>query len=339
MISVRYYKMSELEQTLESMKGLILELGDIVLEWPDVFARGWNLPLEGEKLEEARTYVDLSFLERISITKNGLLRIPTEYPTSLTDDVSLAVRINRHDLGNINNKFLLQAVVFPSRLKKEKPISDDELTDFYTYMTLSRIFLSTMAYVASGGNEKYLVNVPLNQVGYLLEKMSKEGNKKKYFGFSSSIRGNIISAEFVALHQFLKNALQQTDKIEPVEEALVTDYVPSPQVRIYDDKDEGYRILSVQDSGGGVPKEIIPYIFLGRTTKEEGTGLGLTLARRIAELSGGYVGVETRGKDRKIWDYSTATGFVGDVKYEGNDKPPIPKTGSIFYIAIPLKNI
>jgi len=50
--------------------------------------------------------------------------------------------------------------------------------------------------------------------------------------------------------------------------------------------------LSVGDTGGGIPQEIVGEVFNPFfTTKEVGTGLGLTLVRRIARAHGGRVEV------------------------------------------------
>jgi signal transduction histidine kinase len=53
--------------------------------------------------------------------------------------------------------------------------------------------------------------------------------------------------------------------------------------------------LSVEDTGGGIPQEIVSDVFNPFfTTKEIGTGLGLTLVRRIARAHQGRVEVRNR---------------------------------------------
>jgi signal transduction histidine kinase len=56
--------------------------------------------------------------------------------------------------------------------------------------------------------------------------------------------------------------------------------------------------LSVGDTGGGIPTEILGDVFNPFfTTKEVGTGLGLTLVRRITRAHGGRVEVDNRPGD------------------------------------------
>jgi len=56
----------------------------------------------------------------------------------------------------------------------------------------------------------------------------------------------------------------------------------------------GLLILGIEDSGSGIPQETIAEIFNPFfTTKENGTGLGLAIVRKIVELHGGNLFVES----------------------------------------------
>ncbi len=51
-------------------------------------------------------------------------------------------------------------------------------------------------------------------------------------------------------------------------------------------------LITVADEGKGIPPEILPNIFRPFfTTKGHGTGLGLSLARRIVDSHGGQIDV------------------------------------------------
>jgi GAF domain-containing protein len=64
-------------------------------------------------------------------------------------------------------------------------------------------------------------------------------------------------------------------------------------------------MISVADTGGGIPQEILGEMFNPFfTTKEVGTGLGLTLIRRIVRAHGGHVEVDNRpgkGATFRLW--------------------------------------
>jgi len=80
-------------------------------------------------------------------------------------------------------------------------------------------------------------------------------------------------------------------------------YTPEGDVVIDVDGDETHVRISVQDSGIGIPAEDIPHLFqkfyrVDNTATREiaGTGLGLYLCRRLAEVMGGQIKLESEFK-------------------------------------------
>jgi signal transduction histidine kinase len=58
---------------------------------------------------------------------------------------------------------------------------------------------------------------------------------------------------------------------------------------------EGRLEVVVRDTGEGIPEEALPRVFdVFFTTREGGTGLGLPIARRIAEAHGGTLVLRSR---------------------------------------------
>ena len=58
--------------------------------------------------------------------------------------------------------------------------------------------------------------------------------------------------------------------------------------------DEDLITITVSDQGKGIPADQLTHIFRPfYTTKGHGTGLGLSLARRMVESHGGTIGVES----------------------------------------------
>ncbi|MBK8048743.1 MAG: hypothetical protein IPK16_17440 [Anaerolineales bacterium] len=72
------------------------------------------------------------------------------------------------------------------------------------------------------------------------------------------------------------------------------------ELKAWIDRESQMVVYSIQDTGIGIAADDIPRIFqpfvqldTGLTRNYGGTGLGLVLARRMAELCGGQIGVES----------------------------------------------
>jgi len=68
---------------------------------------------------------------------------------------------------------------------------------------------------------------------------------------------------------------------------------PEPRVRLRIARDHGAVAFMVEDSGGGIPADKQDQVFLPfYTTKETGTGVGLSLARQIVQGHGGLLALK-----------------------------------------------
>ena len=93
---------------------------------------------------------------------------------------------------------------------------------------------------------------------------------------------------------------------------------PKGQVEINLARNEGRLIISIRDYGVGISEEQIPYIFEKFYTSkmrqnEQGTGLGLMMARQIALRHGGDITVESQeGKGAAFFfDFEECTSTEG----------------------------
>lgn len=79
------------------------------------------------------------------------------------------------------------------------------------------------------------------------------------------------------LVNLIKNAFQSMEGI------------PHPSLRLTYDQDEtGRKYIEVEDNGPGIEKELRDQIFIPFfTTKEKGTGIGLSLSKKIMQMHGG----------------------------------------------------
>jgi PAS domain S-box-containing protein len=110
---------------------------------------------------------------------------------------------------------------------------------------------------------------------------------------------SFVDADRTRLKQVIINLLSNAIKYNRSNGTVVVTCAPSGPERIR---------IGVTDTGAGLPPEMLIQLFqsfnrLGReTTAEEGTGIGLVMSKRLVELMGGTIGVEsTVGTGSMFW--------------------------------------
>ena len=108
-----------------------------------------------------------------------------------------------------------------------------------------------------------------------------------------------VSSDRTRLKQILINLLSNAIKYNKVRGTVVVDYTVSDPDRIR---------INIKDTGAGLPPEKLAQLFqpfnrLGQEAGgEEGTGIGLVVTKRLVELMGGAIGVEsTVGSGSVFW--------------------------------------
>jgi PAS domain S-box-containing protein len=108
-----------------------------------------------------------------------------------------------------------------------------------------------------------------------------------------------VNADRTRLKQVLINLLSNAIKYNQPNGSVVVDCASSAPERIR---------VSVKDTGAGLPPEMLRQLFepfnrLGQErSAEEGTGIGLVMSKRVVELMGGVIGVEsTVGVGSVFW--------------------------------------
>jgi PAS domain S-box-containing protein len=110
---------------------------------------------------------------------------------------------------------------------------------------------------------------------------------------------HFVKADHTRVKQVLINLLSNAVKYNTADGAVVVDCIVSTPGRIR---------VSVTDTGAGLPPEHLARLFepfnrLGQgMSGEEGTGIGLVVSKRLVELMGGAIGVESAvGKGSVFW--------------------------------------
>src|SRR6478735_3735893 len=99
-------------------------------------------------------------------------------------------------------------------------------------------------------------------------------------------------------------AMIDSDRMEQVLTNLIDNAIRHTddygEVKLHLDKSQSEIHLSVQDTGAGIPKEDLPFVFerfykadKARTRGRSGTGLGLAIAKNIVEAHQGIIAVES----------------------------------------------
>jgi PAS domain S-box-containing protein len=117
--------------------------------------------------------------------------------------------------------------------------------------------------------------------------------------FPSSVIPDFVDADRTRLKQVLINLLSNAIKYNQANGTVVVDCTTTTPERIR---------ISVRDSGAGLPPDMLQQLFqpfnrLGQERgAEEGTGIGLVMSKRLVELMGGLIGVEsTVGSGSVFW--------------------------------------
>jgi len=71
---------------------------------------------------------------------------------------------------------------------------------------------------------------------------------------------------------------------------------PNKSIRItIKETDNGRVLIQVEDNGIGIPEEVLERIFIPFfTTRENGSGIGLSLSRQIMSLHGGTINIRSK---------------------------------------------
>jgi len=123
--------------------------------------------------------------------------------------------------------------------------------------------------------------------------------------FPKSGLPQFVDADRTRLKQVLINLLSNAIKYNQADGTVVVECARSAPERIR---------ISIRDTGAGLPPDMLSQLFqpfnrLGRErTGEEGTGIGLVMSKRLVELMGGHIGVEsTVGLGSVFWFELNAT--------------------------------
>jgi CheY-like chemotaxis protein len=132
-----------------------------------------------------------------------------------------------------------------------------------------------------------------------------------------------VGADRTRLKQVLINLLSNAIKYnQPGGTVVVECTTPTP---------ESTRI-SVTDTGAGLPPEKLTQLFqpfnrLGQeSSAEEGTGIGLVMSKRVVELMGGVIGVESTVGVGSVFWFELSSAAAPEIRVERSEITAMPQT-------------
>ncbi len=156
--------------------------------------------------------------------------------------------------------------------------------------------------------------------------IGREAGSAKKLEFSLGIDDKVPSAvrgDPVRLSQVLTNLISNAIKFTERGQVAVSARL------VRDAAGEVFVRFAVTDSGIGIPRDVLPRLFRpfvqadGSTTRKYGgTGLGLAISRRLVELMGGEIGVDSEpGKGSTFW---FTVRFTRDATQPQPEATPVP---------------
>ena len=116
----------------------------------------------------------------------------------------------------------------------------------------------------------------------------------KHFAFDIDISNDLllnIDKSFIELtiNNIIKNAIEASGDIE------------NPSLTIRNTTNKNQTVIEFLDNGTGIPSDVIKKVFLPfYTTKEQGSGIGLSLARQIMFSHGGDIKITSSDKGTSV---------------------------------------
>ena len=158
-----------------------------------------------------------------------------------------------------------------------------------------------LALIESGRLSFSLEPVSLTELMYECKAMTESQAEKRNITitFPQFVTPHFVKADRTRMKQMLINLLSNAIKYNKPNGAVIVNYIVTTPERIR---------ICIEDTGNGLPPDKIAQLFqpfnrLGQeSSAEEGTGIGLVMTKRLVELMGGKIGVEsTVEKGSTFW--------------------------------------
>lgn len=293
------------------------ELNEEIARWEARLRREKEARRQAERLLEEKSLALYQQNEQLRDLTENLEKVVEQRTAELAEALKEAQSANvakREFFANISHELRtpLNGILGMTQLLRDSGLN--QLQDDYVRIILvsSEILLNLISdildfsKIEAGKLELEQIDFDLEQtVDEVLDILSVRGNEKKLDLFADTSRIHIphLTGDPYKLKQVLINLFSNAIKFTERGQVVLT-------VQLLNETENVviYR-FDVQDSGIGIPPEKLkqlfnPFIQADASTSRKfgGTGLGLTISRKLVELMGGEVGVEsTIGQGSRFW--------------------------------------
>lgn len=203
-----------------------------------------------------------------------------------------------HEIRSPLNVILSYASLIKYEIENnELKLSDELLSSFGSIDSASKRIIRTidsilnMSELNLGSYEANFKDFDVSKLLHLLIKEYNNAarNKKLSINYFSKVENTTIKSDEYAANQIFANLIDNAIK-----------YTNEGSVDIIVYKNDGYLIIDISDTGIGISKEYIPYVFSefsqeesGYNRQYEGNGLGLSLVKKYCDIVGAEIHVKS----------------------------------------------
>lgn len=241
-----------------------------------------NYDINGRVVGSIGVHLDITELKNLEIQKGILLKKLKKSNVELEEYAHVVSHDLKSPLRNIN------ALVNWIREDNQDILTQETLSHISMIETtlekMEYLISDVLEYSSAGSVSAVLEDVNIN---YVLNDIKTLLHCPDHIRLNFNKNLPFIKADKIKLYQLFQNLLSNAIRYCDKNQGLVTvDFI----------EEEDHYTFSVQDNGIGIPKEYhnkIFKIFQTLNTNKESTGIGLAIVKKIVELYGGTIWVES----------------------------------------------
>ncbi len=244
----------------------------------------------GDEIKQLAINANEIYFEKGTIKIISLKDIKNELEQNEVESWQKLIRIFTHEIANsISPVSLISSGLLNQYENKNIQVDDDTILGLQTINSRSKGLLNYI------NRYKNLTHIPIPEFSDFnsretlehIEAIFKNECKDKNILFRISDSNILINGDCNLISMVLINLVKNS--------ISATDETKKPIITIESNSNSKNTTITITDNGKGISSELIDNIFTPFfTTREEGSGIGLSLARQIMKLHNGSISVSSK---------------------------------------------